>query len=126
METYEIRVKDRFSAIHQLKLADGSLEPLHGHDWQVEVVFRGPRLNKLDMLIDFETALEALRDTLAGLHHANLNTVLALADHNPTAEMVARLIFHRLEDRLGSAAPLVAVYVEEAPGCLAGYALANS
>jgi 6-pyruvoyltetrahydropterin/6-carboxytetrahydropterin synthase len=125
MGTYEIRVKDRYSAVHRLKLPDGSLEPLHGHDWRVEAVFRGQKLDGLEMLIDFEIASAVLRDVLADLRRANLNMLPAFADHNPTAEVVARLIYNRLRDRLGSTAPLAAVYVEEAPGCIAGYVQAG-
>lgn len=120
-EAYEVRVRGRFSAVHQLRLADGSLEPLHGHDWNVEAVFRGPRLDAIDVLVDFEPVQAALDDVLTELHHGNLNTVPGLAHGNPSAERMARLIHDRLKERLGHHCPLVAVYIEEAPGCVAGY-----
>lgn len=124
-ETYEVRVQGRFSAVHQLRMPGGSVEPLHGHDWRVEAVFRGPRLDAVGLLVDFEKAAEALRQVLAGLNHANLNTVGALAGGNPTAERVARIIFEQLRQSLGGC-PLAAVYVEEAPGCEAGYLAESS
>lgn len=125
-ETYEVRVAAHFSAVHQLRLGNGGLEPLHGHDWRVEAVFRGPRLDGQDMLIDFEVAARGLEEVLADLNHTNLNTVSALADRNPSAEAVARMIFNALRGRLGPQAPLAAVEVEEAPGCVAAYSRSDS
>lgn len=118
---YEVRVRGGFSAIHQLRLPEGGLEPVHGHDWKVEAVFRAARLEPTGWLIDFEEASAALGRVLAVLHHGDLNTLDWLEGANPTAEHVARLIHRRLRAELGSACPLAGVCVEEAPGCVAGY-----
>src|SRR4051812_27370017 len=34
---FEITTTRTFSAAHQLRLPDGSIEPLHGHNWRVKV-----------------------------------------------------------------------------------------
>lgn len=120
-ETYEVRVQGRFSAVHQLKMYDGAVEPLHGHDWRVEAVFRGPKLDEIGLLIDFDEASRVLGQILAELNHGNLNTLDWLGGQNPSAEHVARVIFRQLGSRLGQDRPLAAVYVEEAPGCVAGF-----
>jgi 6-pyruvoyltetrahydropterin/6-carboxytetrahydropterin synthase len=118
---YEIRVHALFSAVHQLRLGDGRLEPLHGHDWRAEAVFRGPDLDDSGLLVDFVAAEAGLREVVAALHHSNLNEAPMLAGLNPTAEHVARRIFEELQARLGQTYPLSAVYVREAPGCVAGF-----
>lgn len=118
---YEVRVRAGFSAVHQVRLHDGRLEPLHGHDWRAEAVFRGPALDRMGMLVDFMAAEEALGEVLKQLHHQNLNEVPLLAGLNPTAEHVARRICEQLQARLGPEAPLAGVWVEEAPGCVAAY-----
>jgi 6-pyruvoyltetrahydropterin/6-carboxytetrahydropterin synthase len=120
-ETYEVRVEGRFSAVHRLRLPDGSLEPLHGHDWKVECIFRGPLLEPVGWVIDFEEASRALGRVLAGVDHGDLNSLAWLEGGNPTAERVARVLFERLRAELGPGRPLVGVLVEEAPGCLAAY-----
>lgn len=120
-EIYEVKVQGRFSAVHQLRLADGSLEPVHGHDWNVEVVFRGDRLDAVGMLIDFEDAASALRRVLAEFNYHDLNTLVWLENQNPSAERVARAIFERMHAHLGSDCPLAGVCVEEAPGCRAAF-----
>lgn len=118
---YEVRVQARFNALHQLRLYDGQMEPLHGHDWRVEAVFRGMQLDRIQVLIDFVSAEAQLREVIGPLNHGNLNDIAARQDANPSAEWVARYVHERLRERLGETCPLAAVYVEEAPGCIAGY-----
>lgn len=118
---YTCRVEAGFSAVHQLALADGSVEPLHGHDWKVQTVFAGPNLDASGMLVDFVAAQTALTQLLQQFHHRQLNGLPLMGGLNPTAENVARVIFERLQQALPGA-PLTAVYVEESPGCVAGFA----
>lgn len=118
---YEVRVQARFNALHQLRLYDGGVEPLHGHDWKVEAVFRGRQLDEIQVLIDFVSAGAKLREVVKTFDHTNLNEIAAREGTNPSAEWVARYIFDHLRERLGAGCPLTAVYVEEAPGCIAGY-----
>ena len=114
---YECRVEAGFSAVHQVRMYDGALEPVNGHDWRVEAVFRGAALDRIGVLIDFVAAERALKEIVAQLHHTHLNQVAALGGVNPTAEHVARFIFDQLRAKLGVEAPLTGVYVHEAPGC---------
>jgi 6-pyruvoyltetrahydropterin/6-carboxytetrahydropterin synthase len=118
---YECRVEAGFSAAHQVRMYDGVLEAVHGHDWRVEAVFRGPGLDAIGVLVDFVAAEQALRDVLARLHHTPLNEAPLLAGLNPTAEHVALRVFEELREKLGPAAPLAGVCVWEAPGCMAAY-----
>jgi len=118
---YEVRVQTQFQAEHQLTDRDGRREPVHMHDWVVEAVFRGPGLDEMGVLIDFTLAEQALRNVVELLEGTNLNDAPFSADANPSAERLARYLFNALRDRLGTAAPLAAVYVREAPGCIAGY-----
>lgn len=120
---YEVRVQAGFSALHQIRLNDGTFEPLHGHDWLAEAVFRGPDLDRTGVLVDFVAAEAALREVVGGLHHVNLNEAPMLAGLDPTAEHVARRIFEELQASLGPTYPLYAVYVREAPGCMAGFVI---
>ena len=36
--TFEITTTRWFSAAHQLRLYDGALEPVHGHNWKIKVI----------------------------------------------------------------------------------------
>lgn len=117
---FECRVQTGFSASHQVRMYDDQLEPIHGHDWRVEAVFRGPRLDRIGILVDFVEAERVLKEIMVQLHHVHLNEALILQGLNPTAEHVAQRIFEELRTRLPEA-PLAGVYVHEAPGCVAGY-----
>lgn len=117
---YEVRVESRFSAAHQVRMYDGELEAIHGHDWRVEAVFRGPVLDHIGILVDFVAVEAALNGITRRLHHTRLNDAELLAGDNPTAELVARRIHDELAEKLPGT-PLVGVCVHEAPGCIAAY-----
>lgn len=118
---YEVRVESTFCAAHRLRMHDGVVEPLHGHDWKVEAIFRGDALDGADVLVDFVVVEQALQRVVAPLHHTVLNDLKSFAGMNPSAELVARHICERLQTELGAEVPLAAVFVREAPGCVAGY-----
>lgn len=118
---YRVKVSGRFSAAHRLRLVDGSFEPLHGHDWQVEAVFCGEDLDETGLLIDFVEAQGALGVVMAMLDHSDLNASAVLAGANPSAEHVARAIGQQLAGRLKRPELLESVSVEEEPGCWATF-----
>jgi 6-pyruvoyl-tetrahydropterin synthase len=116
---YSVIVEATFSASHRLRLADGSWEPLHGHDWRVWAVFSRANLDEAGMVMDFHAAQSALMAVVAPLHHGLLNEHPAWLQIPPTAESVARHVFDRLLERGWTS--LRAVRVREAPGCDAVY-----
>ncbi len=86
---FEIRTVRTFSAAHQLRLYDGSLEPLHGHNWRVAVTVSAAELDAIDVVMDFHE-LERLVDAITGpMHNRHLNDLPAFAKLNPSAEGVA-------------------------------------
>ena len=94
--TFEITTTRTFSAAHQLRLYDGSLEPLHGHNWRVKVVVVAPRLDAIGVVMDFHE-LERLVDAIIlPLHNSSLNDAPAFKELNPSAENVAVHVFRML------------------------------
>ena len=116
---FGIIVEKQFCATHQLRLPDGTLEPLHGHDWIVRAFCRAGRLDEFDMVLDFHVAEQALASAVAAWHHQHLNTLPAFAGRNPTAELVAFELFRLLKNKDLSA--LYRLEVTEAPNCIAFY-----
>lgn len=89
---FEISTTRRFSAAHQLRLYDGSMEPLHGHNWRVRVTVSAPQLDPIGVVMDFH-ALERLVDQIIQpWHNGHLNETEAFRDLNPTAENVGVVI----------------------------------
>lgn len=121
MPHFEVIVTGEFCAAHQLRLADGSLEPLHGHTWKVEVHLAGPALDSIGVLADFTTIRPQFDAALARWHDRFLNELPEFASVNPSAENVARCLFERLVPHVPSGARIVKVRVWEAIGCAAAY-----
>ncbi len=116
---YQITLRTGFSAAHQLRLADGALEPLHGHNWQVRfVVARSDGgLDEIGTVHDFHDVQPRLGRVVEALHNTHLNDTPAFAEVNPTTEHVARHIAEAV--RLPDDLRVVEVEVWETPDCSA-------
>jgi 6-pyruvoyltetrahydropterin/6-carboxytetrahydropterin synthase len=89
---FQIRTTRVFSAAHQLRLYDGSLEPVHGHNWKVEIAVQSMWLDDIGVVMDFHE-LERLVDAIIGpMHNRHLNEVSPFDRMNPSAENVAQHI----------------------------------
>ena len=116
---YSVVIESSFSATHQLRLADGSHEPLHGHDWKVRALFSSEMLDDVGMVVDFEDARDRLESVIAPFRYANLSEHETFRGLNATAEVVARIVFDGLKSTgLDS---IRRVEITEAPGCMAVY-----
>ncbi len=119
---YQIRIRDRFSAAHQLREYGGKCEELHGHNWTVEVVVETPELDHRGLALDFRVLKEKTRKTLESLDHSFLNDLPAFSSRNPSSENIARFIFQRLTDELSESSVRVArVDVWESEDACASY-----
>lgn len=117
---YQIRVSRAFSATHQLRLPDGTLEPLHGHGWGVDVVVEADRLDAMDCVMDFHELQRQIDGITKAWDRRHLNEVEPFRSGiNPSAERVAQAIAASL--RLPGNVRLVNVDVGEATGCVASY-----
>ena len=117
---FDISTTRSFSAAHQLRLYDGSLEPLHGHNWTVRVTVTAEQLDPIGVVMDFHE-LERLVDRVVGpMHDRHLNELEAFASINPSAENVARVISRALQ-QLPNHVRLARVEVWETPENSATY-----
>jgi len=97
---YELMVRTKFAAAHQLRDVGGSCEQLHGHTWKVEVFLQGERLEEEGILIDFREVKSIVKKWIDKLDHKYLNDVLE--DINPTTENLAKYLFEKLEKNIDS------------------------
>lgn len=119
---FEISVKAGFSAAHHLAGYPGSCSRLHGHNWEVEIFFRGARLNRLGILLDFRAVKQAVRELFEALDHSDLNRHPAFRRANPTSENIARHLYRAVGRRFNTRQCRVArVTVSEGPGTAATY-----
>lgn len=117
---FGIMVEAGFCATHQLRLADGTVEPLHGHDWRVRAHFGTLKLDAHGMVLDFHEAQRAVNAVVGKWHHGHLNDLPDFAGRNPTAEVVAITLYDLL--RRDGFATLSRIEITEAPHCTAFYA----
>ena len=114
---FEITITRDFSASHQLRLYDGSLEPLHGHNWHVVVTVGAKKLDSIGVVMDFHELQRLLDAIIEPMHNRHLNDLAAFGSTNPSAEQVAAHIADVLE--VPGGARLVWVEVWETPDCRA-------
>lgn len=119
---YEVSVKTDFSSAHHVRGHAGKCATPHGHNWAVEVFFRGEILTEIGMLEDFRVLKDAIRDVLQGIDHKDLNALAAFETLNPTSENIARWLFGELSRAMNNARYRVSrVNVQEGPGTMASY-----
>ncbi len=94
---YNIKVEASFSAAHNLREYKGKCEELHGHNWKVEVIVSGNKLDKAGMLLDFKKLKMKLNKVLEKLDHKYFNKIPYFKKVNPTSENIAKYIDDRLK-----------------------------
>jgi 6-pyruvoyltetrahydropterin/6-carboxytetrahydropterin synthase len=119
---FEAAYETTFCATHVLHEGGKPIEPLHGHDWRVEVVAAGETLDRLGVVVDFEDLKKAVREVCGRFHYRDITSHPDFAGQSPSAEAVARYFFREVRGAMGAEGRrLVRVRVWEAPGCSATY-----
>ena len=72
---YELTVRSAFEAAHFISGYNGKCSRLHGHNWNIEAVVRGEKLDALGMLIDFKILKAELNKVLDAFDHRFLNSL---------------------------------------------------
>jgi 6-pyruvoyltetrahydropterin/6-carboxytetrahydropterin synthase len=87
-----------FDAAHRLPNYDGPCANIHGHTYKLEVtVVNGTGLTELGMVIDFALLKKIVHEAVISTHdHTYLNDLYIL----PTAEIMAREIFFKIDEAL--------------------------
>jgi len=113
---YEVAIRRRFAAAHQLVGYRGKCEDLHGHNWVVEVGVVGPELDDVGMLLDFKVLKHHVDDILEELDHKYINDHKWFESRNPSSEYLALFIHEQITARLdapGLAVSFVRVWESE-------------
>lgn len=119
---WEISTETVVAAAHQLRLAPGEGERLHGHNWRIKATVRAAELDASGFVMDFNKLTPMLRRTVEPYEHVFLNDVGPFDDVNPTAENLARVVFQGLAEKLGEPrVRVVRVEVWESDVCAAAY-----
>ncbi len=118
---YRLKVIDHFSSAHQLKGYMGECENLHGHNWKVEVVVEGEKLDSVGLMIDFKELKKLIHTIIGELDHRFLNDIEPFKETNPSSELISRHIYSELKSELPSGVSLDSVVVWESETACAAY-----
>ena len=111
---FEITTTRSFAAAHQLRLPQGGIEPLHGHNWRVTVTVAAEGLDALGTVMDFHELERRVDLIVAPLHNRHLNELAPFErELNPSTENVAYHVARSLA--LPPGVRLLAVQVWETP-----------
>ncbi len=121
---YRVSVSTTFDAAHRLENYNGPCARLHGHTYTVTGEWERGTLDRLGIALDMVELKKQLKAVVVDMDHCHLNKIRDLA--KTTAEAIAQLLFKRLSKRTPSGEFLVAVTVEETPGCSVRYSLPDS
>jgi len=117
---HEISIERVFSAAHAIRLYDGSVEPLHGHDWRLTLTVAADELDEIGVVMDFHALEAALNKIIAPWQNQNLNDQPPFSEGvNPTAELIVQHVATQIQPAIPEAAKLVSASITEAPGCAA-------
>jgi 6-pyruvoyltetrahydropterin/6-carboxytetrahydropterin synthase len=121
--SYQLIVKFRFEAAHRLaKDYSGKCSNIHGHSFNGELAVTGTRLNDMDMAIDYADLKVHTKSITNDLDHKLLlykndielisfcqksNLSITLFDANPTSEVIAHYIYHRLKSEIKTSHPAI-------------------
>lgn len=119
---FEVSYETTFCSTHRLTREGRAIEPIHGHDWRVEVTAAGEALDAIGVVVDFENLKHAVAAIAESFHYRDMNEHPGLEGESPSAEVVARHFFREVKSRMGADGGLLRrVRVWEAPGCSASY-----
>jgi len=96
-----VYIRRYFDAAHYLPHYPGKCANLHGHRWTVEVGVSGPLNHETGMIIDFAVLKQLVDEYVGRWDHSNLNNFFT----NPTAEIIARDLFHELSVKVNTDYP---------------------
>lgn len=119
---FALAVRDSFAAAHRLESYKGKCEALHGHNFTVEAIFEGEKVDRDGMLVDFAILKGYLREVLSELDHTYLNEIPFFRERASSSEYIALFIYQRITE-LGQEqnASLTEVRVWESANSYAAY-----
>ena len=95
---WRLTVRDSFAAAHALRNYKGKCEHLHGHNFSVSVEIEGRVLSPdTELLLDFSTLKQGLKEVLESLDHKLLNELPFFAHCNPSSENLAHHIYQAMK-----------------------------
>lgn len=98
---FEVAVEQGFASAHALRNYKGRCENIHGHNWKVQVVIQGERLDDTGLLVDFIDVKNLMANIIDRIDHQFLNEIPPFDIVNPSAENIAEYFYQKMTEGLG-------------------------
>lgn len=98
---FEVAVEQVFASAHALRNYKGRCENVHGHNWKVQVVIQGERLDGTGLLVDFIDVKNLMAGIIDRIDHQFLNEIPPFDVVNPSAENIAEYFCQKMIEGLG-------------------------
>ncbi|WP_229591373.1 6-carboxytetrahydropterin synthase QueD [Pseudodesulfovibrio sediminis] len=119
---WRLTITQDFSSSHQLRNYGGKCENMHGHNFGVEVVVEGDKLDdRVEYLVDFKELKKRTKAILEKLDHKHINDVPPFTEINPSSENLAMFIYKEMVKTMPENISLVEVSVSEKDSSKASY-----
>jgi len=102
---FEVSVEETFAAGHALRNYRGKCENVHGHNYRVQLTFRGPELDAAGLLVDFVIVKRLMQAVVDRLDHQYLNDLAPFDMINPSAENIAKYFYDEISGGLAPGCP---------------------
>src|SRR5215475_9459528 len=103
---FEVTVEQTFAAGHALRNYKGKCENVHGHNFKVQVVIEGEKLDETGLLVDFIDVKNSMRAIIDRLDHVFLNDISPFDVKNPSAENIAEYFYVEMSQSLKADVPV--------------------
>ncbi|HWZ30413.1 MAG TPA: 6-carboxytetrahydropterin synthase QueD [Bryobacteraceae bacterium] len=103
---FEVTVEQTFAAGHALRNYKGKCENVHGHNFKVQVVIEGEKLDETGLLVDFIDVKQSMRTIIDRLDHVFLNDIAPFDVKNPSAENIAEYFYQEMVKSLKAEVPV--------------------
>ncbi|MSV35054.1 MAG: 6-carboxytetrahydropterin synthase QueD [Bryobacterales bacterium] len=100
---FEVAVEQVFASAHALRNYKGRCENIHGHNWKVQVVIQGERLDGTGLLVDFIDVKNLMAGIIDRIDHQFLNEIPPFDVVNPSAENIAEYFCQKMIEGLQGA-----------------------
>jgi 6-pyruvoyltetrahydropterin/6-carboxytetrahydropterin synthase len=103
---FEVSIEHTFAAGHALRHYRGKCENVHGHNYRVQVIVRGEKLDHAGLLADFAELKRLLREISGRLDHVFLNDIEPFTTLDPSAENIALYICEKMQQGIAQENPV--------------------
>ncbi len=99
---YEISIIKNLIAQHYLENEEGFESKRHSHNYKIEVILSGDKLNTNGYLVNFIKVEEIIDDAIEYFRDKTLNEIAEFTDINPSLENFSKIFCKRFITKLSS------------------------